>query len=703
MPASRMALGLLLVVLAALGGWFGATRQERASAGDEQIVLAAGDIAACNSTGDEATAALLDGLPGTILALGDLVYENGTATEFNNCYNPSWGRHKARTKPAPGNHEYNTAGAAGYYGYFGAAAGDPAKGYYSFDLGSWHLIAINSNCSAVACAAGSAQEQWLRADLAASTASCTIAYWHHPRFSSGSHGDSASMTAIWQALYDYRAEIVLSGHDHTYERFAPQTAGGVADPTLGVREFIVGTGGRSHHSFGSIHPNSEVRNNDSYGVLQLTLSDDGYDWQFMPVAGSTFTDSGSGVCHAGSNITPTPTRTNTPVPTATRTRTPTPTRTPTATSTAVSTSTSTPTATSTPLPTTTHTPTVTSTAVPTSTSTPTATSTPLPTTTHTPTVTSTAVPTSTSTPTATSTPLPTTTHTPTVTSTAVATSTNTPTATPTATSTAQPTDTHTPVPTLTSTAVPTATHTPEPTGTPLPADTSTPEATSTSIATATPTPCAGDLDCDGVTDGIDNCAAETNPLQENTDAATGNGEVPGDDTTVPNSDTLGDACDPDDDNDGLLDPGDPDPRGDITLDDDGDLSAANGCYDGTDPDDDASSADADCNGVLDGASGDCRDQADADGDGLIAGWERCRWGTSDTSADSDGDGLGDCIEAMDVNGNGVANASDAVLVWRVVFGMMGADVTFDINGNGVITAADGILIMRGFFSVSPCL
>jgi hypothetical protein len=268
------------------------------AAGDE-VLLAAGDIASCASTSDEATADLLDSLAGTVAALGDLAYESGSAMEFANCYDPTWGRHKARTMPSPGNHEYGTPGAAGYYSYFGAAAGDPARGYYSYDRASWHVIVVNSNCAAVGgCNAGSPQELWLRGDLAANPGDCTLAYWHHPRFSSAAvHGNNAAVRPLWQALYDYGADVVLGGHDHTYERFAPQTPAGVADATFGIREFVVGTGGRSHYGFGVPKPNSEVRNGDTFGVLQLTLHASSYDWEFVPVAGGTFTDAGSSACH----------------------------------------------------------------------------------------------------------------------------------------------------------------------------------------------------------------------------------------------------------------------------------------------------------------------------------------------------------------------------------------------------------------------
>ncbi len=197
-----------------------------------------------------------------------------------------------------GNHEYGTRDAAGYFSYFGGAAGDPAEGWYSYDLGSWHLIALNSECSHVGgCGAGSAQERWLRADLAAHRTACTLAYWHEPRFSSGQHGDRASYDAFWRDLYDAGAEIVLNGHDHDYERFAPQNPDGRLDLARGIREFVVGTGGASHYHFKKVKPNSEVRGTDTFGVLLLRLGSERYQWQFVPGAGKDLTDSGTGLCH----------------------------------------------------------------------------------------------------------------------------------------------------------------------------------------------------------------------------------------------------------------------------------------------------------------------------------------------------------------------------------------------------------------------
>jgi len=277
------------------------------------IILAAGDIADCNNIGDEATALLLDAQPAeAVLALGDLAYESGTLAQFNNCYNPTWGRHKARTRPAPGNHEYLTSGAAGYFSYFGPIAGPSARGYYSFDLGAWHILSLNSN---VAAGAGSAQIDWIRDDLAAHPTACALAYWHHPVISSGQHGNNSVMREVWRVLDELGVEVVLVGHDHNYERFAPQTSTGVADAN-GIREFVVGTGGRSLRSFSTIRANSQVRNSDTWGLLRMVLNPTSYEWNFIPVAGRTFTDQGTANCVQGTTPTPTPNRS----PTATLTQ-----------------------------------------------------------------------------------------------------------------------------------------------------------------------------------------------------------------------------------------------------------------------------------------------------------------------------------------------------------------------------------------------
>jgi hypothetical protein len=265
----------------------------------EAVLIGAGDIADCSDlAGAEATAKLLEANPGTVMALGDLAYPNGTPDDFK-CYHKTWGRVKDRTRPAVGNHEFHSTGASYYFQYFGSAAGDPKTGYYSYDLGAWHIVVLNSECQQVGgCEAGSSQEKWLRADLAAHPVGCTLAYFHKPRFSSGlNHGNDPEVGAFWQALYDYNAELILNGHDHDYERFAPQDPGGNADPKRGIREFVVGTGGKNHREFGIRKSNSEVRNNHAFGVLKLTLKTTGYDWKFIPEAGKTFTDSGSGSCH----------------------------------------------------------------------------------------------------------------------------------------------------------------------------------------------------------------------------------------------------------------------------------------------------------------------------------------------------------------------------------------------------------------------
>ncbi|MBP2337660.1 hypothetical protein JOF41_003838 [Saccharothrix coeruleofusca] len=260
----------------------------------DPVLVGVGDISDSGS-GDSVTADLLDDIPGTVFTLGDNVYDSGTRSEFSSYYEPTWGRHKARTRPSPGNHDYNTSGASGYYDYFGAQAGPSGRGYYSYDLGDWHVISLNSNISM---SAGSPQERWLRADLAASTKRCTVAYWHHPLFTSGAnHSPSTATRPLFQALYDYNADVVLTGHNHQYERFAPQNPNGGLDTARGIRSFVAGMGGAGHYRFGTIKPNSEARNSDTYGVLKLTLHSDSYDWQFVPEAGRSYSDSGTTACH----------------------------------------------------------------------------------------------------------------------------------------------------------------------------------------------------------------------------------------------------------------------------------------------------------------------------------------------------------------------------------------------------------------------
>jgi len=261
-------------------------------------LVGAGDIAGCATDGYFATGALLDAIPGTVYTLGDNAYPSGDAKDYA-CYDQSWGRQKGRTRPAVGNHDYLTPGAAGYFDYFGPAAGDRDKGYYSYDLGAWHVVVLNSNCSDVAggCGAGSAQELWLEADLAAHPAPCTVAYLHHPLFSTGEHGGYTSVRGLWDTLYAGGVELVLNGHAHGYERFAPQRPDGQSDPAFGIREIVAGTGGQSHTVYSAALPNTEVRNGDTFGVLKLTLSPGGYSWTFVPVAGATFTDRGQGSCH----------------------------------------------------------------------------------------------------------------------------------------------------------------------------------------------------------------------------------------------------------------------------------------------------------------------------------------------------------------------------------------------------------------------
>jgi Fibronectin type III domain/Calcineurin-like phosphoesterase len=329
-PKTRLLVGLLAsllvgTVLAASG-----PVEPRASATGDPVVATAGDIAcdpananfhggagSSNACRQRYVSDLLVGSGlSAVLPLGDNQYECGSLSAFQQSYDPSWGRVKPITHPVVGNHEYLTsggtgcdpsnAGAAGYFNYFGSAAGNPGQGYYSYDLGAWHIIALNSNCTDVGgCAPGTPQGNWLANDLATHSTACTLAYWHIPLFSSGGRAAQNSLT-FWQALYAAGADVILNGHDHIYERFAPQNASGQLDDARGIREFIVGTGGANHTSIATVAANSVARDTTTFGVLRLTLHAGGYDWQFVPESGGTFTDSGSATC-SGAGDTQAPT------------------------------------------------------------------------------------------------------------------------------------------------------------------------------------------------------------------------------------------------------------------------------------------------------------------------------------------------------------------------------------------------------------
>lgn len=267
-------------------------------------LVGAGDIAGCeNIAGAAATAKLIEQIPGTVFAAGDVVYERGTVAEFRDCYGPTWGKFKDRTRPSLGNHEYGTANAAPYFAYFGDKAGPVGKGYYSYDLGAWHVVVLNTNCKQPGvggCEVGSPQEVWLKQDLAEHAGACIVGYGHHALFSSGifrSHAVHAEVKPLWDDLYAAHADLMLAGHEHSYERFAPQNTDGVADAQNGIRLITAGTGGRSHDPLGFAAPNSEVRDWETYGVVKLVLSPKGYTWEFIPEEGKKFRDSGSGTCH----------------------------------------------------------------------------------------------------------------------------------------------------------------------------------------------------------------------------------------------------------------------------------------------------------------------------------------------------------------------------------------------------------------------
>jgi len=259
--------------------------------GGPETFVGAGDIAICGGNAD-ATARQIDVIGGTVFTLGDNAYSSGTRADFQNCYEPTWGRFKYRTRPSPGNHDYATPGATPYFEYFGENAGPFGLGYYSYPVGAWHVISLNSN---VGTDSGSAQANWLRADLQQyANYRCTLAYWHHPLYSSGQNGNNDYMRDMYRILYNANVDVLLTGHDHTYERFAPQDADGRLDTARGIREFVVGTGGVPLYDFPSVKPNSEVRLK-AHGVIRLILSSDRYQWDFLAVSGAG--DSGSQSCH----------------------------------------------------------------------------------------------------------------------------------------------------------------------------------------------------------------------------------------------------------------------------------------------------------------------------------------------------------------------------------------------------------------------
>jgi hypothetical protein len=296
----------VLLVIAAAAEVGGVTATAATSA--DPVIYAAGDIACEPGSSTTSTQCherktsdiIVNGAASKALAVGDLQYNTASLANLRGSYDKTWGRVKSITTPVIGNHEST---ANGYFDYFygsgvnNGAFGQRGKGYYSYNLGTWHLIGLNSNCSRVSCSAGSAQERWLRSDLAANPRVCTLAFWHHPRFSSGHDGDGTFMQPIWKALSDARADVVVVGHSHDYERFAPMDVNGKLDRTKGIREFVAGTGGAFFTGISSAKPNSEVRQNNTFGVLKLTLHPTSYDWKFVPEAGKTFTDSGSTACH----------------------------------------------------------------------------------------------------------------------------------------------------------------------------------------------------------------------------------------------------------------------------------------------------------------------------------------------------------------------------------------------------------------------
>jgi hypothetical protein len=263
----------------------------------DAVLVGAGDIADCDLTDDSATAALVKAIQGTVFTAGDNAYPSGAAAQFRDCYDPTWGAFKDRTRPAPGNHDWETKDLAGYLGYFGAAAAPDGTSWYSYGLGAWHVIVLDSDCSNVGgCGPDSPQGRWLAADLKGSSATCTLAIWHHPRFTSGEHGNDGDVAPFWRALYDAGADVVINGHDHDYERFAPQDPDANLDQARGIREFVVGTGGAALRTFPSVAANSQLRAAVSHGVIRLDLHKSSFEWIFLPTTGD-LSDSGSAPCH----------------------------------------------------------------------------------------------------------------------------------------------------------------------------------------------------------------------------------------------------------------------------------------------------------------------------------------------------------------------------------------------------------------------
>jgi acid phosphatase type 7 len=305
-PSRIRSSAAVLTAVAVTSGWWAAPQRNSA----EVIAAAVGDMACAEGAGSTAgtedspavcremavSDAVLDSHPDVLLALGDEQYERGEPQGWGP-YDRSYGRLRQVTRPVPGNHEYLTADAGGYFGYFGDLAGRPDRGYYSFDLGPWHFVALNSECTDVGgCGEASPQLAWLRADLDQHRTRCALAYWHIPRFSSGEHGDHTAYRAMWRTLAAHGVDLVLAGHDHHYERLAAMDADGQADDRIGIRSFIVGTGGRNLRPVTGRHPGSERVIDDAFGFLELRLRADRYAWRFAgPDVGVL--DLGESRCH----------------------------------------------------------------------------------------------------------------------------------------------------------------------------------------------------------------------------------------------------------------------------------------------------------------------------------------------------------------------------------------------------------------------